>query len=163
MDEIRKFKESDLLDIYAIYCFYVENSLAIFDIVPESFIVFSRSMKEIVSKYPFYVAVHDGKLIGYGFVHSAFSKAAYRYCVELTIYFKDQAHYGLPKQLYECIEKDCIYLGMRWVISCITDSNYASLRFHQRLGFKQYGALPECGLKDGAWLGVVWLCKRIGV
>ena len=59
------------------------------------------------------------------------------------------------------LETDCRKLNMRWIISCITDSNEESIAFHKKHGFTMYGALPSCGMKFDVWHGVVWLCKRL--
>ena len=94
-------------------------------------------------------------------MHPAFSKEAYKYCVELTIYFKEGKHYGLPSKMLDQLETDCRKLNMRWIISCITDSNEESIAFHKKHGFTMYGALPSCGMKFDVWHGVVWLCKNL--
>lgn len=157
--ELRLMEVKDLPAIYDIYCYYVENSTAIFDIKPESYDQLSNKLIEISKTNSFYVALVDDELIGYGYVHPAFSKEAYKYCVELTIYFKDTKHYGLPSMMLDQIEEDCRQKKMRWIISCITDSNVASIKFHEKHGYKTYGALPTCGLKKEEWLGVIWMCK----
>ena len=161
MNEIRKLHESDLEQMYPIYCYYVKNSAAIFDLTPDSFEQFKSNMLDISGKYPFYVAVCDHQCIGYGYVHAAFSKEAYKYCVELTIYFKQGKHYGLPSQMMNQLEEDCSKSGMRWIISCITDSNEASIQFHHKHGFEKMGVLPSCGLKFDTWHGVIWMCKSL--
>ena len=161
MQELRLLQEKDLESVYPIYVHYVKTSTAIFDLVPDSFEVFKKHMMEISKTNPFYVALNDDVLIGYGYVHPAFSKEAYKYCVELTIYFKEGKHYGLPSKMLDQLEADCRKLNMRWIISCITDSNEESIAFHKKHGFTWYGVLPSCGMKFDAWHGVVWLCKRL--
>ena len=161
MQELRLLQEKDLESIYPIYVHYVKKSTAIFDLVPDSFDVFKEHMMEISKTNPFYVALNDDVLIGYGYVHPAFSKEAYKYCVELTIYFKEGKHYGLPSKMLDQLEADCRKLNMRWIISCITDSNEESIAFHKKHDFTMYGALPSCGMKFDVWHGVVWLCKRL--
>ena len=161
MQELRLLQEKDLESIYPIYVHFVKTSVAIFDLVPDSFDVFKENMMEISKTHPFYVALNDDVLMGYGYVHPAFSKEAYKYCVELTIYFKEGKHYGLPSKMLDQLEADCRKLNMRWIISCITDSNEESIAFHKKHGFKKYGSLPSCGIKFDAWHGVVWLCKRL--
>lgn len=88
MNQIRLFDPSDIEAIYDIYTYYVKNSTAIFDLVPMDKDVFNNKMLDTFKEYPFYVAEHDGELIGYAYVHKAFAKEAYRFCVELSIYFK---------------------------------------------------------------------------
>lgn len=158
---LRLLQEKDLESIYPIYVYYVKNSTAIFDITPDDFETFKTNMLSISTQYPFYVAFIGEKLIGYGYVHAAFSKEAYKHCVEITIYFEKGKHYGLPSKMLDTLETDCRKMGMRWMISCITDSNEASIAFHKKHGFKRYGALPSSGLKFDAWHGVVWLCKDL--
>ena len=126
MQELRLLQEKDLESMYPIYVHYVKTSVAIFDLVPDSFDVFKEHMMKISKTHPFYVALYDNVLIGYGYVHSAFSKEAYKYCVELTIYFKEGKHYGLPSKMLDQLEADCRKLNVRWIISCITDSNEES-------------------------------------
>lgn len=161
MQQLRLMEERDLESIYAIYVYYVQHSAAIFDIEPDSFDVFKKNMLQISKTYPFYVAIIGHELIGYGYVHAAFSKEAYKYCVEITIYFKKGKHYGMPSKMLDALEIDCRKMGMRWMISCITDSNEASIAFHKKHGFRWYGALPSSGLKFDMWHGVVWLCKDL--
>ena len=161
MQELRLLQEKDLESIYPIYVHFVKTSVAIFDLAPDSFDVFKEHMMEISKTHPFYVALNDDVLMGYGYVHPAFSKEAYKYCVELTIYFKEGKHYGLPSKMLDQLEADCRKLNMRWIISCITDSNEESISFHKKHGFKKYGSLPSCGIKFDAWHGVVWMCKSL--
>ena len=132
MQELRLLQEKDLESIYPIYVHYVKKSTAIFDLVPDSFDVFKEHMIEISKTNPFYVALND-----------------------------DVLHYGLPSKMLDQLEADCRKLNMRWIISCITDSNEESIAFHKKHGFTMYGALPSCGMKFDVWHGVVWLCKRL--
>jgi L-amino acid N-acyltransferase YncA len=158
---IRPAALEDLHAIYDIYVYYVLNSNAIFDLKPESEEAFCAHLKELLGIYPFFVAEHEGQIIGYAYCHPAFSKEAYQYDVELTIYFKPGKHYGLAKKLYEAIEDACYKQNIRWIISCITDTNEASIDFHKHFGFEYYGRLPQSGIKFGKWHGVVWYCKQI--
>lgn len=83
----------------------INCSTAIFDLVPLSFERFCDSLKPVLGRYPFYVAEHEGKILGYGYAHAAFSKEAYRFCAELTIYFLPGNHHGMAKGLYDVIER----------------------------------------------------------
>ncbi|WP_297056146.1 GNAT family N-acetyltransferase [uncultured Dubosiella sp.] len=158
---IREVEEKDLRQIYEIYSYYVNHSTAIFDLVPLSFERFCDSLKPVLGRYPFYVAEREEKILGYAYAHAAFSKEAYRFCAELTIYFLPGDHHGMAKGLYDAIERALYEQGCRWLISCITDSNAESIAFHEKLGFAYGGNLPSCGLKFGAWHGVYWYRKML--
>lgn len=159
---IRCLQAADLPAIYEIYTYYVKHSDAIFENEPKSLDAFSQEMMSIAQTYPFYVAVYNDRVIGYAYVHGAFSKECYATCVELTIYFKEGIpHYGLASPLLRAVEERCFQQNVRWIIACITDTNIASIRFHQKHGYRKTGALAECAFKFDRWNGAVWMCKNM--
>lgn len=158
---IERAKIRDYSAIYDIYCWYVKNSDAIFDLMPKSEKDFCCELYELQKRFPIFVAKHEGEIIGYAYAHPAFSKEAYQFDVELTIYFKDGPHYGLALPLYEVLEDALSKQHIRYIISCITDSNKESIEFHKKLGYSFSGKLEKCGLKNGKWLGVEWYVKAI--
>ena len=158
---IRPIRTTDLDAIYKIYAHYVNTTAYNFDDQPKPFTVFCQEMKEIARTYPFYVATYKDEVLGYAYVHPAFQKKAYQYCVEVTIYFREGNHYGMASNLLETLENACRENSFRWMISCITDSNDRSIAFHKKHGYIQMGKLPECGWKGGQWNGVIWMCKDL--
>ncbi|TGY65278.1 GNAT family N-acetyltransferase [Dubosiella muris] len=158
---IRIAQVEDIPAIYEIYCFYVEHGEALFDLRPQPFEAFQRMWKQQLAMYPAVVAERDGSVIGYAAAHPAFSKDAYQFCMELSIYFMPGDHFGLAGPLYEALERFLIVQGCRWIVACITETNEASLRFHEARGFVWSGALPACGHKHGGWHGVVWYRKEL--
>lgn len=158
---IRAFEVADIAVMYDIYAYYVKTTAYNFDLEPMSYTQYKSQIEEIAQQYPVFVACHDDQVIGYAYVHPAFSKAAYRFCMEVTIYFQKGPHFGLADSLLETLEKACVKKGYRWLIACITDTNHKSVAFHQKHGYQYSGALPECGFKFDAWHGVIWLIKDI--
>lgn len=158
---IRPVQESDWPAVYAIYTWYVLHSDWNFEWEPRSFEDFVQSQKAFCKDYPYYVAEHDGHIIGYGLAHAAFSRISYQFDAELTIYFQPGPHYGLPVQMLEQICADLKEQNVHWLIGCITAENEVSIRFHQRHGFVFQGELPEAGWKNGQFHGVVWYGREI--
>lgn len=158
---IREYQPQDLPVLYDIYRYYVNTTPYNFDLEPMSYGSYERQINEIANQYPFFVACHEDRVIGYAYVHPAFSKKAYRYCMEVTIYFKEGPHYQMADPLLETLEMACREKGYRWLISCITDSNQASIDFHARHDYILMGSLPECGQKNDQWHGVVWMNKDL--
>ena len=39
--------------------------------------------------------------------------------------------------------------------------DHASIRFHERMGYRLTGSFPNCGFKFGRWYGMVWMEKRL--
>lgn len=158
---IRAFEAADLSALYDIYAYYVKTTVYNFDLEPMSYSQYKLQIEKIAKEYPIFVACHDEQVIGYAYVHPAFSKAAYRFCMEVTIYFRKGSHFGLADSLLDTLEKACVKKRYRWLIACITDTNHRSITFHQRHGYQWSGSLPECGFKFDTWHGVVWLIKDI--
>ena len=50
---------------------------------------------------------------------------------------------------------ECRRQGYHALIACITADNLSSLRFHQRLGFRQVSRFLEVGRKFDRWLDVI--------
>lgn len=155
--KIRRIQEADFEAIYPIYSYYVENSSAILDLVPENKSSFFARLKKL-GQEPFYGAFVDGKLIGYGYVHPAFEKEGYKGVQEVTIYFEEGNHFGLAKEMMEKLIGDCRGRKDRILVSCITADNQRSVDFHDRFGFKKTGFLPKAGKKFGQLYDVCWMC-----
>ena len=54
-------------------------------------------------------------------------------------------------------------MGKHVMIGAIDGDNLPSIRFHQRLGFRDVARLPEVGHKFGRWLDLVLMQKILGV
>lgn len=158
---IERLTKADIPVVYEIYCWYVYNSDAIFDLEPEPIYHFESRLLSLMHTCPVLVAKHEGSVIGYAYYHPAFGKQAYEYDVELTIYFRPGPHYGMAAAMYAELEKIARKQNIRWMIACITDTNRESIEFHKKHGFALSGALPDSGLKNGRWLGVVWYTKSL--
>lgn len=156
---VELFQPADLSACLELLNRHIETGTANFSWQPETEASLTRSFEEAVAGP--YVAKANGEVIGYALAHPAFSKEAYRYCAELTIYFKEGPHYGLARPLYQAVEEELRAKDFVVLIACITDSNAPSLAFHEKLGFTCAGALPRCGYKFGDWHGVVWYTRRL--
>ncbi|NCJ07139.1 GNAT family N-acetyltransferase [Synechococcales cyanobacterium C] len=85
----------------------------------------------------------------------------YRYTVEDSIYIS-QAYQGkgIGTQLLGELLEQAKGMKMHVVMAGLDAQNPASLRLHQKLGFRQVGYLPEVGFKFNRWLDLV-LMQRI--
>lgn len=102
----------------------------------------------------------EGRVLGYAYASLPFERAAYRWCAEPSIYLDPQAQgRGIGKILYGILEDLLFRMGYRVLFAVITGENTRSLRFHERLGYRQCGLFRGCGLKFGRLLDVYWLEK----
>lgn len=76
--------------------------------------------------------------------------------LETTVYLAPEAcHKGIGPLLMTHLIDECRRQGYHALIACITADNLSSLRFHQRLGFRQVSRFSEVGRKFDRWLDVI--------
>ena len=91
-------------------------------------------------------------------------RPAYRYTVEDSIYI-DPAEIGrgLGKLLMSELIAACEKAGARQMIAVIGDSeNIASVRLHERFGFRHAGVFRAVGFKFDRWLDTVLMQRELG-
>lgn len=158
---IRFVCSDDWPAVHEIMAHYIRHSTANLGWEVPGYARFVLEQQEIAAHYPYYVAVHDDRIIGFGYTHRFLAKEAYQFDAEVTIYFAPGNHHGLVEPLYRKLEDKNRELGIRRLIGCTTASNQASLAFQKRMGYEEYGRLKEAGYKNGEWHDVVWTQKLI--
>ncbi len=168
--EIRRATKEDIGEILAIYGYYTENTAISFEYETPSLEEFTQRFEKISSKFPYLVAVCDGKIVGYAYGNTLIARAAYDYCAELTIYLDpNMRKCGLGRKLYETLEEELAAMGIKNLYACIgspiEEDEYLtnnSEEFHAHLGFKKNGLFFKCGYKFGRWYNMIWMEKIIG-
>lgn len=163
--ELREATARDIPDMLEIYNHYVKNSTVTFDEEPLTL----REMRHKFADaeklgYPWLVAVSPGgQVLGYAYVLPWKPKAAYRYTVENSIYLGAAATgRGIGKALMKELLPRAKAAGVKEVVAVIADRGAeASLRLHERFGFKQIGHMGKVGFKFGRWLGTYLLQKSL--
>jgi L-amino acid N-acyltransferase YncA len=158
MTLIRDARPDDASAIAGIYGPYVLTTAFSFEETPPSAEEMAGRMDKIAAAgLPYLVAQKDGVVTGYAYASPFHSRSAYRFTVENSVYIApEQARQGLGTQLMRRLIADCAARGSRQMIARIGDAdNIASLRLHQRLGFRPVGELRAVGLKFGRWVDVV--------
>ena len=157
---IRIATHADLPAILAIYGPYVLNTTASFEYTVPTLEEFTRRFDAITAQFPWLVWEEDGIVLGYAYGSAPFSRAAYRWSGESSIYLSPQAQgKGIGKKLYTALEDILRLLGYRLSYALITSENEASLRFHEALGYRVLAHFPGCAYKMGRQLGVTWMEK----
>lgn len=152
---IRNVNIQDAKQIVAIYNYYVLNSIVTFDQIPFSEQDFKERIETISSQYPFIVFEEDHHILGYAYANMFRQKPAYKNTVETTIYLKNDVqgrHIG--SQLYTELLKILKDQNYHAIIGGLTLPNDASVRLHEKLGFKQVAHFKEVGFKFNKWLDV---------
>jgi len=153
---IRMIEEKDIALCLKIYNWYISNSTATFETEELSIGEFTERVHGIRSKFPWIVYEEEGKILGYAYLSSFNTRAAYDWTCDLAIYLDHEARgKGIGSILMEEIialaEKD----GYVSMVSIVTEGNTASEHLHEKFGFAKAGVMHKVGFKNG-WLGVTF-------
>lgn len=167
--QIRNATVDDCNDLLKIYSYYVENTAISFEYDVPSTEEFSSRIQNISKKFPYLVAIIDGKIVGYTYANTFKSRRAYDYSVETTIYIdKEYKGKGIGKVLYTELENQLRQKGFRNMYACIAytekDNEYltnGSKCFHQKMGFSLVGTFHKTGFKFNQWFDMIWMEKLL--
>jgi phosphinothricin acetyltransferase len=162
---IRPSEARDVPAIAAIYAHHVRFGTASFETEPPSVEDTMRRRAAIVDTgHPYLVADMSGEVLGYAYAGTYRPRAAYRNTVENSIYLHpDRVGRGIGKRLLPALIAACEAGGYRQMVAVVGDSsNQASIRLHQRCGFRLVGTLESVGYKLGRWLDSVFLQLTLG-
>ena len=152
----------DIPAILAIYAPYIETSTATFEYDVPCLRSFTQRFLDITAQFPWLVWEEAGEILGYAYASAPYSRAAFSWCAEPSIYLKPEARgRGIGRRLYAALEALLKQQGYQVLYALITDENTASIRFHERLGYAKCVHFPNCGFKFNRWLGLVWMEKRL--
>ena len=158
---IRPVQLNDTQVLLDIYNYYVLNTTANFDIEALSLQTFTDKLKSIITDYPFIVYEENNEILGYAYGSRFRPRAAYNYVAESTVYVKHTEHgKQIGSKLYEALISLLKATNLHTVLGVLTIPNEASIKLHEKFGFKQVANLEEVGFKFGEWQNVgIWQLK----
>jgi L-amino acid N-acyltransferase YncA len=162
---LRASQHADIPAIAAIYAHYVRHSTASFETEPPDYSEMANRRARILhAGLPWLVAEIDGTIAGYAYAGPYRPRAAYRFTVENSIYLDPAcAGKGLGSALMVRLLEDCEAWGARQMIAVIGGSdNHASIKLHQKFGFRHTGTLLAAGFKFGRWVDTVMMQRALG-
>lgn len=160
--EIRQAEPNDAVTLLEIYTPYVMNTAITFETVPPSLDEFKQRIATISKRYPYLVAICDGKICGYAYASQFKGRAAYDFSAETSIYVKgDYKGLGIGSALYSSLEELLKRQNLHNLYACITYPNPGSIAFHEAFGYKKVAHYTKAGYKLGDWRDVIWMEKFI--
>lgn len=167
--EIRIADTKDAEAIREIYAPYVLNTAVSFEYEVPSVEEFRKRIANTLTEYPYLAAEEDGVILGYAYAGVFHARPAYKHCVELSIYVRqDCGGRGVGKSLYLKLEEMLIKQNVYSVHACIAvpdgeDEHLTddSEKFHRKMGFEIAGRHEKCGYKLGKWYTIIWMDKVI--
>ena len=153
---IRAATPEDAASIADIYAPYVTASAVSFEAEPPGPDEIRGRMAAGADLYPWLAAEEEGGgLAGYAYAAAFRTRIAYRFTVETTIYLRAEAQgRGLGRLLYAPLLALLERQGFTQAIAAIALPNDASVRLHERLGFRHAGTYAQVGRKLGTWWDV---------
>ena len=158
-EQIRPISLADLPRIRDIYNFYVKNTVVTFEEEPLSLAEWQDKVEHLQKlELPFLVLEsQNGEVIGFAYLAPWRQKSGFRKTAENSIYLQPAAtgHRRGTKLLGALIEAGRA-AGLREIVAVIADRGAdASIRLHQRHGFKIQGKLGKVGTKFGKPIGTI--------
>ncbi|HUI53552.1 MAG TPA: GNAT family N-acetyltransferase [Bryobacteraceae bacterium] len=162
---VRPSTEDDLERITEIYGYHVLHSPATFEVDPPGRDVMTTRRAAILALgLPYLAAEWEGRVAGYAYAGVYRPRPAYRFTIEDSVYV-DPRHggQGCGHALLASLIERCEQGPWRQMIAVIGDSgNTASIRLHQRLGFRSVGTLLAVGFKFDRWVDTVLMQRGLG-
>lgn len=112
------------------------------------------------------VVVEDGGRVvgvaGFGDFRDSITKEGYRFTVEHSVHVARAAWgRGAGRALMEALFAHAAARQVHAMIGGVDGANAGSLRFHERLGFREVARMPEVGFVHGVWCDLVLMQRFI--
>jgi L-amino acid N-acyltransferase YncA len=155
---LRLAEPGDAAQIAAIYAPFCLERAVSFEMTAPDEATMRERISTLVQRYPWLVAVSGtGDVLGYGYAGKHRERAAYRWSVDFTAYLAPEAkRRGIGTELYRALVRICQSLGYYRAFAGITLPNEASVRLHEKIGFRPIGVYRRVGFKLGRWHDVGW-------
>lgn len=155
--------EADAQELLAIYEPYVRETAITFEYEVPSLEEFRTRIRRTLEKYPYLVAVWEGKIAGYAYASPFKARAAYDWSVETSVYVRRDMHgKGIGYRLYAALEELLKRQHILNVNACIAYPHPESERFHEKCGYRTVAHFTKCGYKMGKWYDMIWMEKMLG-
>ena len=162
---LRAARAGDGPRLQAIYAHHVLEGFGSFEEEPPSIEEMERRRAAVQERsLPYLVAETGGRVVGFAYAGPYRPRTGYRFTVEDSVYVApDAGGQGIGTRLLAEVIARAEALGMRQMLAVIGDSgNRASIRLHERLGFRHAGVFTAVGWKQGRWLDSVLMQRELG-
>ena len=107
------------------------------------------------------VALQEGGVVGWTALSQVSERCVYAGVAEESVYVSEAARgRGVGRVLLEELIRGSEQAGIWTIQTGIFPENQASLRLHERVGFRLVGTRERLGQRNGVWRDVVFLERR---
>ncbi|MBZ9855816.1 N-acetyltransferase family protein [Mesorhizobium sp. CA13] len=158
---IRAARAADLDTITQIYADAVTRGTASYELEPPGRAEMGTRFDTLqAGGFPYLVAEKAGAVLGYAYAGPFRPRPAYRFIVEDSVYVAPDAKgQGVGLKLMQSLIAAAEAAGFRQIVAVIGDGHpdSASVKLHEKLGFRHSGRLEGSGYKHGRWLDTVFM------
>lgn len=151
--QIRKMLETDWNQVQMIYEYGIETNLATFETYCPTYTDWNQAhLKECR-----YVVTQENAVVGWAVLSPVSNRCVFAGVAEVSIYI-DEKHksMGVGTKLLNHMIRESEKSGFWLIESVIFQNNSASLRLHEKCGFREVGYREKMGKdKQGTWRNVV--------
>ncbi len=151
LEGLRDAREDDLTRIVEIYNASIPSRLATADTLPVS--VESRRVwfsEHTPHSRPLWVLEHESEIVAWISLRSFYGRPAYNATAEVSLYIAPEYQgKGLGTGLLKRMIERCPSLGVENLVGFVFAHNAPSMAMNARLGFEQWGLLPQIAELDG--------------
>ncbi len=157
MKTIRIAEPADAREVAEIYGPIVASTAISFETEVPSEREMADRIAAALAFAPWLVCCDGDRIVGYAYASRHRERAAYRWCVDVSVYVRDVARRtGVGRALYGSLFALLRLQGFCAAHAGIVLPNEASVRLHESLGFRPVGVYPRVGYKLGRWHDVGW-------
>ncbi len=107
------------------------------------------------------IAKEDDVILGWAALSPVSGRCVYGGVAEVSIYIAESARgKGIGKQLFERLIEESENNELWTLQSGILQENIASIKLHEKCGFRIIGVRERIGQRDGIWRNVVLMERR---
>jgi phosphinothricin acetyltransferase len=134
-----------------------ESAISFEEQVPDE-TQFAQRIEATLMRHPWLVCELDGEIAGYAYASPFRTRAAYRWTAEVSVAVRaGSRRRNVGQATYTALLAFLALQRMRSAVAVIALPNDASLRLHERLGFRPIGTLEDAGWKFGEWRDIaIW-------
>lgn len=160
---IREINLTDLVQVCAIYNYYIDNTTITFEELQVTLKELQQRVEKVTEAgLPWLVVEENGEILGYAYATKWRERVAYRHSVEVSVYLAEKTRgRGLGTALYKALFERLKQLNIHVVIGGVTLPNPASEALHAKLGMEKVAHFKQVGFKFKQWLDVGYWQKTL--
>ena len=157
MVKVRTAGSGDAEGMLDIYAPYILNTAFTFETEVPGIEVFALRIMNGLQRFPWIVCTVNDTLAGYVYASPHREREAYQWTCECSVYIREEFKgNGIGKDLYGLLFQLLKMQGLKNVYAGITLPNEASVRLHEKCGFRKFATYENIGYKLGSWQKVGW-------